>query len=199
MDAVTEYTHLKGSIHALTVALHERDPHTRQHCDRVAELSQALGRACGVPAREMYALGLSARFHDIGKIGVPDRVLLKPGDLTAEEWALMKAHSGQGERIFRGTELDCAEEVATIIRHHHEAYDGSGYPDGLRGERIPLASRVLQVADAYDAIGTARPYHRSRDHRETVRIMRSERGTKFDPAILDFFLGFIDQSPARIP
>jgi len=171
-------------VEVITAALHERDAYTRFHCDRVTRLAQALGRACGLSGRELTTLHLGAVFHDIGKIGVPDHVLLKPGRLTAEEWTLMKAHPEQGERIFRSAALECADEVSPIIRHHHESFDGSGYPDGLRGECIPLPCRILLVADGYDAMATARSYHRARSHDEVMQIMASEQGTKLDPDVL---------------
>lgn len=184
METLLAYEDLRASVEVITAALHERDSYTRFHCDRVTRLAQALGRACGLPAKELKTLHLGAVFHDIGKIGVPDCVLLKPGRLTVEEWELMKAHAEQGERIFRCAALECAEEVAPIIRHHHESFDGSGYPDGLKGECIPLPCRILLVADGYDAMATARSYHRARSHDEVMQIMESEQGTKLDPDVL---------------
>lgn len=184
MDTLLAYEDLRASVEVITAALHERDAYTRFHCDRVMRLAQALGKACGLSDQELKTLHLGAVFHDIGKIGVPDYVLLKPGRLSAEEWELMKAHAEQGERIFRCAALECAEEVAPIIRHHHESFDGSGYPDGLKGECIPLLCRILLVADGYDAMATARSYHRARSHDEVMQIMQSEQGTKLDPNVL---------------
>ena len=193
MDTLLAYEDLHASVEVITAALHERDAYTRFHCDRVMRLAQALGEACGLSRAELKTLHLGAVFHDIGKIGVPDAVLLKPGRLTAPEWQLMKAHAEQGERIFRSAALECADEVAPIIRHHHESFDGSGYPDGLKGEGIPLLCRILLVVDGYDAMATARSYHRARSHEEVMQIMESEQGTKLDPAVLAEFARLVGQ------
>jgi HD-GYP domain-containing protein (c-di-GMP phosphodiesterase class II) len=188
---------LLGSVESLTVALDVRDSYTRAHCDRVVLLAIELGRACHLPAGDLGYLAICARFHDVGKIGVPDAVLLKPGKLTAEEWVLMKAHAELGERIFRAAILPDHEASADALRHHHESFDGSGYPDGFAGEAIPLLSRILLIADAYDAMTTTRPYHKARTHLEVMAILESESGTKFDPEILARFANMIENSPAR--
>ena len=199
MDTLLAHDDLRGSVDVMTAALHERDPYTRFHCERVMFLAQELGKACGLSFDELKSLHLGAVFHDVGKIGVPDQVLLKPGRLNNTEWNLMKAHSEQGERIFRSAALDRADDVALIIRHHHESFDGSGYPDGLKGECIPLPCRILLVADSYDAMATARAYHPARTHRDVMQILESEQGTKIDPNVLHEFKRLIERSPARQP
>ena len=182
---------------SLVTALCERDPYTRGHCDRVCVLALEMGRAAALSASSLKALRVASQLHDVGKIGVPDAVLLKPGKLTPEEWEDMKAHSVLGERMVRDTFLPNGAEVATLVRHHHEAFDGSGYPDKLAGADIPEGCRILSVIDAYDAMTTGRPYHKARSHREAMGTMEREVGTKFDPDIFCLFIKFIAGSPVR--
>lgn len=191
-------SYLAESTQALFLALDERDNYTYQHCDRVSLLARELGQACGLSQHELDLLAVGARFHDIGKIGIPDGVLLKPGALDAEEWALMKMHPVKGERLFRNTLHPHAAEVAQIIRHHHECFNGSGYPDGLAGEAIPLASRILLIVDGYDAMSTSRPYHHGRSHKEIMDIMLAEEGQKTDPVLFQHFIQVIGKSTARV-
>ena len=197
MERAAQYPDLLGSVAALTTALDVRDSYTKSHCDRVVALSEELGKACGLADAELDQLRIGSRFHDIGKIGIPDAVLLKPGRLSAQEWEDVKAHAELGERIFRATGLDRLEPVALAIRHHHESFDGGGYPDGLAGEAIPLLSRVMLVADAYDAMTTVRPYQAARSHRQVLGILESESGTKLDPQVVRAFFAQIDASPYR--
>ena len=133
---------------ALMVALGYRDNMTRLHSERVLSLSEAMGAACGLFGQELLTLKIGAAFHDIGKIGIPDGVLLKPGRLDAAEWELMRRHSDIVQKILLSTGLAGAEAAALVIRHHHEHFDGNGYPDGLAGEEIPLASRIIAIVDS---------------------------------------------------
>lgn len=190
---------LFGSIASLSVALHVRDVHTGEHCDRVSHLSLELGKCCGLSTEELAYLGVAATFHDIGKIGVPDHVLFKPGPLDDDERALISAHSEYGERIFAATGRVDAAVVAQLIRHHHEAFDGSGYPDGLQGEQIPLPARILSLADSYDAMGSLRPYQHTRRHAEVMAVLHEEQGRKSDPRLFRIFADMIERSSARIP
>lgn len=195
MDAVTN---LLVSADALSTALDERDTYTRGHCDRVVVLANELGKACKLSSGELKLLHLSALFHDIGKIGIPDSVLLKPSALNGEEWRVMQAHSEKGERIVSSAGTPVSAELATVIRHHHESFDGTGYPDRLYGEKIPLLSRLVLVVDAYDAMGTSRPYHKGRTHTEVMEILKRENGKKFDPDVLRVFSNLIERSPSRV-
>lgn len=199
MRNFTIFPRLLGSVESLSVALQVRDSYTRSHCDRSARLAVELGAACDVSDAELNHLRVGARFHDIGKIGVPDAVLLKPARLTGDEWDLMKTHSELGELIFRAADLPDHDVVAAAIRHHHESFDGSGYPDGLAGEAIPLLSRIMLIVDAYDAMTSARPYHPVRTHARVMEIMESESGAKLDPEFFRRFRALIEHSPARAP
>lgn len=181
------YSALYRYTKALAVALGFRDMYTRIHSDRVLVLAAALGERCGLSEREMGTLRLGAAFHDIGKIGMPDNILLKPASLTDEELAIMRKHSEIGAEIVLATELDGAEEAAAVIRHHHEAWDGSGYPDRIAGDAIPLASRIIGIADSYDAMSIPRPYHGGRAHEFVMRTMEDEVGQKHDPELLRLF------------
>jgi HD-GYP domain-containing protein (c-di-GMP phosphodiesterase class II) len=181
----------------LALALQSRDAYTHGHCNRVETLSWQLGQRCGLDTRELALLRAAARLHDIGKIGIPDHVLHKPGALSPPEWEMMKSHAEQGERICDAMAHRETPLMGAMVRHHHEAFDGGGYPDGLAGEAIPLGARILGVADAYDAIATARPYHPARGHDEVMAIMDRERGRKLDPYLLGLFERFIEGSDQR--
>ena len=182
---------------ALSVALHERDPYTRFHCERVDQLACEIGIACGLSAGEVTTLRISATLHDIGKIGIADSILLKPAGLDRDEWEEIKTHSERGQRIVCATLLPNADEIGVIIRHHHEYFNGAGYPDGLAGEDIPLLSRILSIADSYDAMATPRVYHRARSHEEIMEVLRSEENVKSDPFVFRKFAEIIERSACR--
>lgn len=191
------YRVLHRYTRALSVALGYRDPYTRIHSDRVLALASETGVRAGLSARELGVLSIGAVFHDIGKIGIRDSVLLKPGRLDSNESEEMKRRSELGANIIRSTEVDEADEVATVILHHHEAFDGSGYPAGLAGETIPVCSRIIGIADSYDAMALARPYHPALSHEEIIVILRNESGTKHAPELLRLFLEVIEHSEFR--
>lgn len=182
---------------ALSIALSERHKGTSIHCDRVTGLALEMGARYGLPAGELQVLRLAASLHDIGKIGIPDNVLLKPGKLTTDEWEVMKSHSEKGHHIARALNHPEAETLALAVRHHHEHFDGSGYPDGLAGDSIPLLARIIALADCYDAMAEERMYHRGRSHPEIMEIMGEGRGTHHSPDLLDEFCRFIESSSFR--
>jgi putative two-component system response regulator len=177
-------------LFSLALSIEAKDPYTKGHCDRLSAYSEALGRRLGLPLEQCVALRRAGVVHDIGKIGVPEHVLVKTAALNEEEWEIMKQHPITGERIC--SPLKSFRLVLPIIRHHHEKLDGSGYPDGLKGDKIPLTARVLQVTDIYDALITDRPYRRALCHDEAISTMRDEakRGW-WDRSLIDEFEALI--------
>jgi putative two-component system response regulator len=159
-------------LFSLALGVEAKDPYTNGHCERLARYSVTLGKQLGLTGEYLKALHRGGILHDVGKIGIADAILLKPGRLTAEERAVMETHPAIGERIC--APLKSLRLVLPIIRHHHERYDGSGYPDGLKGETIPLTARILQIVDLFDAFTTRRPYKRAFTLEETFKLMRSE-------------------------
>jgi putative nucleotidyltransferase with HDIG domain len=155
------------------------DPATSEHSRDIAQLVPRVGRLLGVTGEDCEELELAARFHDIGKVAVPEKVLRKPGPLDSEEWQLMACHVEWGAELLR--HLPECESIARIVRHHHERFDGSGYPDGLRGRQIPLASRIITVCDAYGAMVSDRPYRRALSHDAALAELRDGAGEQFDP------------------
>ncbi|MET3009178.1 HD-GYP domain-containing protein [Stenotrophomonas koreensis] len=190
----TEY--LNNSVLALTTALNERDSYTNDHCDRVCRLALQMGQCFGMQGQGLRELTLAARFHDIGKIGIPDAVLLKPGRLDEQEMAVMRSHAVRGERVFLATGRDDASQIGRLIRHHHEAFDGSGYPDGLAGEQIQLGARILAVVDGFDAMTTTRPYRQPLALDTTVAILQQEAGNRLDPQMVAAFVELLAKQPA---
>ncbi|MBI4444151.1 MAG: response regulator [Acidobacteria bacterium] len=159
-------------LFALARSIEAKDPYTEGHCERLADYSVRFGERMGLPEEQLQALRRSGIVHDIGKVAVPDSILLKPGPLSEQEWAIMREHPATGERIC--APLKSFRLVLPIIRHHHEKFDGSGYPDGLRGDEIPLTARVLQIVDVYDALTTERPYKPALPWSETLNTMEQE-------------------------
>ncbi len=183
--------------HALTVALGARDHYTRVHCDRVVQLSLELGRHICLTEDELDKLSLGARFHDLGKIGIPDHILRKPEPFDAGEWACMQQHVLIGEQIVLAVNGGRSSDIARTVRHHHEHFDGSGYPDGLKGTSIPLEARIISVVDSYDAMIARRPYPTPRQHQAVMDILTSESGSKHDPDLVHAFGAVIEKSPLR--
>jgi response regulator RpfG family c-di-GMP phosphodiesterase len=191
------YTVLYKFTKALSVALGYRDLMTRLHSERVRDLCAVIGRACGLSGKELGLLKIASSFHDIGKIGIPDHILLKPTAFDAAEWAIMKQHAEIGERIMAVTELDGSPQVAQVIRHHHEHYDGKGYPDGLAGAQIPICARIISIADSYDAMAQTRAYHRAKTHAQIMPILQQETGIKHDPELMRIFCKLIETSELK--
>jgi len=187
-EYVDELERAEAVLFSLARSIEARDAYTGEHCERLARYSVQLGERIGLPEEQLTALRRGGVLHDIGKVAVPDAILLKPNPLTKEETEIMKQHTIVGERIC--SPLKSLRLVLPIIRHHHEKLDGSGYPDGLKGEGIPLTARVLQTVDVYDALTTPRPYNRGAVSRErALEIM--EEGVKkgwWDPNLFGEFL-----------
>lgn len=181
----------RATLEALSAALDLRDGETESHSLRSAQRTRLLAEALGVPAEQQEALVTGALLHDVGKIGVPDAILRKPGALTPEEWALMRQHPRLGYQML--APILFLAQAAPIICHHHERYGGAGYPEGLRGAEIPLGARIFAVVDAYDAITSDRPYRKARTHRDAVAEIARSAGTQFDPQVVAAFLRICDQ------
>ncbi len=174
-------------IDALARTMTLRDGAMRAHADRVRRYAVELARAaCVIDELTIQAIDVAALLHDIGKLGIPDRVLHKPAALTAEEYDLVKQHSVMGADLLSA--IVFPGPLATIVRHHHENWDGSGYPEGLRGDAIPIGARVLSIADCYDALTSDRPYRRALPHHTAAAMIHEGRGTMYDPRLTDAFL-----------
>jgi HD-GYP domain-containing protein (c-di-GMP phosphodiesterase class II) len=192
--------HENGSllpINALSIALDERDTVTHDHCDRVSALAMDVGRSVGLTGHDLRCLRLASRLHDIGKIGIPDGILKKAGRLSDDEWVMMKTHSVRSERIVLASSLEDAQLIAKATRHHHERFDGRGYPDGLSGESIPVVSRIVAIVDTYDAMARLRLYGEPVSHRDIMTELARVAGTQHDRYLSDAFAKTIGASPFR--
>ena len=179
-------------LFSLALSVEAKDPYTIGHCDRLARYSVALGRKLGVSEEYLKALHRGGILHDVGKIGIPDSILLKPGPLTPEERTVMQAHPVIGERIC--SPLRSLRLVLPIIRHHHERWDGSGYPDGLAGGAIPLTARILQVVDLFDAFTTQRPYKPAFTLEQSFALMREETAKGWsDARLMETFIDLVQE------
>lgn len=181
--------HTESVIFMLAQAVEAKDAYTEGHLWRLCAYSEQLALACDLSFSQVRAVRYGGILHDIGKIGVSEAILRKPGPLTPEEIAQMRMHPEIGARIV--APMRFAREVAPIISGHHEFWDGSGYPNGLAGENIPIGARIITIVDAYDAMTTDRPYRGALSREEALRRMRAGRGTQFDPNLLDVFLDIV--------
>ena len=170
----------------LTNVIESRDPYTGDHCTRLVDYAGLIGERLRLDSRDIDLVKLAAALHDVGKIAVPDVILKKPDKLTPDEYALIKQHCYVDGQICK--KVPFLEPVYSMVYHHHEHYDGHGYPDGIAGERIPLGSRIIAVVDAYDAMTSDRPYRRALAHETAVSILKDGAGRQWDPAILQCFL-----------
>lgn len=183
-----------AALEELEDAIGVKDMYTRNHMSRVAYFAAALARELGLPPRSVAIAETAGRIHDIGKLVVPDRILLKPGPLTPEEFERVKHHTVRGEQI--ALQSRALADVARVVRAHHERYDGRGYPDGLAGEEIPIEARVVAVADTFDALTSTRAYRPARPLDEAVEELRRVAGTQLDPACVDAFLRWLSRERA---
>jgi putative two-component system response regulator len=191
-----ELERAEAVLFALARSIEGKDPYTGGHCERLAAYSASLGQHLGLPEDQITALRRAGVVHDIGKIAIPDAIILKPSSLTPDEWKLMREHPVCGERIC--APLKSFRLVLPIIRHHHEKFDGSGYPDGLRGEATPITARVMQIVDVYDALTTIRPYKPAFSITDALQTMKQEvaRGW-WDPQIFEQFERFVRSGTAN--
>ncbi|MGA2358942.1 MAG: HD domain-containing phosphohydrolase [Terriglobales bacterium] len=185
-----------GSIQMLAGAVDEKDPYTRGHSDRVTKYSLMIASEMGLDPGFLEILRVSAQLHDVGKIGIEDRILKKPGALTPEEFEIMKTHTTKGANILRP--VPQLREMLPGIELHHEALDGRGYPYGLKGDDIPLLARVIAVADTFDALTTNRPYQKAHDSVEALRIIQNVSGKRLDPKAVAALLAVFERGEIRI-
>jgi putative two-component system response regulator len=184
-------------LSSLALSIEAKDPYTEGHCHRLSQFSVTLAERLGLPEEQRVALRRGGIVHDIGKVVVPERVLLKPGPLTAEERKVMEQHPVVGERIC--APLRSFRLVLPIIRHHHEKMDGSGYPDGLKRNTIPLSARILQTVDVYDALTTDRPYRKALSPQEALKTLREEvRRGWWDPDVVSEFEGLVNGAGLKL-
>jgi putative nucleotidyltransferase with HDIG domain len=183
------------TIGALAAAIEAKDPYTRGHCDRVSSISRAIAVRMGVEDPELKDLELAALLHDVGKIGIQAKVLTKPGRLDDDETQSMQRHPEIGARIL--SSLSSLTNVEHYVKHHHERFDGQGYPDGLAGNEIPLASRIIHLVDAYDAMTTSRPYSSPKTHNQALAEILAGKGSHFDPAIVNIFMDLDSEGVIR--
>jgi HD-GYP domain-containing protein (c-di-GMP phosphodiesterase class II) len=182
------------TVRRLSMAVEFRDEDTGAHIERIGRFSTLLAEHVGLDAELCERLGYAAPLHDVGKVAIPDAILLKPGPLTAEERAIVETHAEEGHRLLRGSSSSILDMAATIALSHHEKWDGSGYPRGLAGEEIPIEGRIVAVADVFDALTSDRVYRTAYSVEQAVHLMREQRGHHFDPVLLDTFLEVLSRS-----
>jgi putative nucleotidyltransferase with HDIG domain len=176
----------RQALFGLAEAIEAKDPYTKGHCGRVASYSLVLARESGYPEAGLETLEFGAFLHDIGKIGIRDSVLLKPAALDDQEWLHMREHPVKGYEI--ASKIEMLQPIMPAVRNHHERWDGSGYPDKMKGSRIPLVARIVAIADAFDAMSTERPYKAAIPIDECERLLRAQAGKMYDPDLIDVFV-----------
>ncbi len=181
------------TVHRLSVASEYKDADTGAHIKRMSRYSAAIARRMGLDEKTVETILYAASMHDLGKLGIPDRILLKPAKLDPAEWEIMKQHSAIGAKILNGSDAEVIRAGETIARCHHEKWDGSGYPDRLKGPEIPIASRIAAIADVFDALTAKRPYKEPFSVGKSLAIIREGRGSHFDPAVVDAFFAIQDE------
>lgn len=183
-------------VEALTAALDAKHNYTRGHSDRVADLSFIIAREMGLPPIKLYRVHVAGHLHDVGKIGIPDKILTKADTLTPEEFEIIKQHPVIGDEILK--KIRVLKDLSPIVRHHHERYLGGGYPDGLQGDDIPLESRIICLADAYDAMTSVRPYRPSLTHELAMHEIIRCSGAQFDPNVVAALLAIAGMAQAAL-
>ncbi|WP_051434756.1 HD-GYP domain-containing protein [Desulfonatronum lacustre] len=179
------------TMHMLATAAEFKDENTGNHILRIGRYSAFLADKYGLSDHDTHILLNAAPMHDVGKIGIPDQILNKPARLTAEEFAVITTHTRIGARILGGSKARILQEASTIALRHHENWDGSGYPDGLQGEAIPLSGRIVKLVDVFDALTTDRPYKNAYPVDAALEIIRKGTGTEFDPSLVELFLAHL--------
>lgn len=185
------------TINKLSRAAEYLDDSTSSHLQRISRYAEVVARELELGPDIVESILYASPMHDVGKIGIPDRILMKPGKLTASEWEIMKTHSEIGAKILEGSDQPLIQTAEKIALTHHEKWDGSGYPHGLKGEEIPVAGRITAIADVFDALTSKRPYKEAFSLQKSLSIIKESRGTHFDPAIVDAFLA-VEQEIVKI-
>jgi HD-GYP domain-containing protein (c-di-GMP phosphodiesterase class II) len=180
-----------GTLKVLTSAIEAKDPYTRGHSSRVNEYSKAIGVELGLSEEQLEFLQYAALLHDVGKIGIDEKILRKPGKLEKMEWGTVKEHPLMGARLIEPIEL--FSRILPFVIHHHEAFDGDGYPRGLRGSEIPFEARIIAVADAFDAMTSDRPYRKAYSDNAALEELKEKAGIQFDPMVVEAFLAVIQK------
>jgi putative two-component system response regulator len=196
-SAISRLETTQDVLVALATAIDAKDPMTEHHCARVAERAIALGSAAGLAEAAVEAIGYGAVLHDIGKIGIPEALLLKTGELTPDERAEMQRHSAIGSEILAPLRL--GRIVGPVVRSHHERWDGSGYPDGLRGGAIPIGARIVAIVDAHDAMTHDRVYRPRLDPDDARRELVRCAGSQFDPELVELYLAMLEEEAPAAP
>jgi len=200
LDSARLYTELHltylSTVRAFVSSLEAKDTYTRGHSERVADYARVLAQACGHKRHDLDMVMFGAMLHDIGKIGVAEGILNKPGPLTPDEWRVVRAHPEMGARIV--SHIEYLSPAVGLILHHHERIDGRGYPHGLSGDEIELGARIVTVVDSFDAMTTHRPYRRAMDIGQAVKLLKTHAGRQFDAQIVDTFLGLLESGTVRI-
>lgn len=181
---------------ALSSAFSYKDKDTHSHSLRVVELSHDFAKHLSLNEEDKHVLSTAALYHDIGKIGIADAILNKEGKLNSEEWKIITTHPKIGQDIVKRLDTKHADHIASAVEHHHEYYNGKGYPNGIQGDEIPLASRIISLLDSYDALTSDRNYRIGINHQKAISIMKSEVGIKFEPALAASFFQHIEKNQA---
>ena len=186
---------LEMAARSILLALDMKDSYTFGHSTRVAFYSQELGKEVGLSSEELYQLELASLFHDIGKIGIPDNILLKPTRLSQDEFTIMKTHPERSEEVLKN--FSPFEKIAKYARHHHERYDGKGYPDNLKGEDIPYFSRIILISDTFDAMTSDRPYRKGLPYDVAFSELEEFAGSQFDPKLSKVFVKAMEKDQKK--
>lgn len=195
-ESLTALDESQNIIFTLALALESKDPYTHGHSERVTEYALELARFLDLSELDQVIIYRASTLHDIGKIGIPDAILNSPSTLTSEEWSIMRSHPERGAAIC--SKLNFAREILPIIRHHHERYDGKGYPDGLSGTNIPFLARLVSIADTVDAITSSRPYRSAGTFEQVLEELQKCAGTQFDPVLVEAFISLYNNKSNQL-
>lgn len=187
------YSDATRRFHELAVEIAQKDGYTAKHCERIRNLSVAIGEKMELTTTELFSLSYGAFFHDVGKLNIPSEILLKPGKLSQEEFDIIKQHTIFGKQILTSSDVPYLIDAGLIAEQHHERFDGSGYPYGLRGDEISLGAAIVAVVDSYDAMTSNRPYQSAKSREEAIAELLSLRGKLYHPAVIDAFLNVLDK------